>query len=477
MADKLKLNTGIIAIVCLGTFMSALDSSIVNISLPSISNYFNIDLAAVEWVVLSYLIVISSLLLTYGRLGDIFGHKIIYLIGFVIFTIGSILCALSPEIIFLILSRAVQAVGAGMLMSMGPAIITANSKQENRGRSLGFIAISVSVALAAGPAAGGFLTSFFGWKSIFMINIPIGIGSFIWALKILPDKIEKRKQAFDYIGSIIFFIALVAIILPLNFAEKLGWDSPYIIGSLTIGGFLFVLFFIAEKKIKNPMLDLSLFKSRVFAAGNLALLFNFISQFTIILIMPFYLIELKNFSPLIAGLILIANPLMVMLITPLSGYLSDKSDARYVSSLGMFIISIGFFLLSTLGINSRIILIILYAGLCGLGSGLFQTPNNSAIMGSVTNDKRGTASAMIATMRNLGMVLGVAFSGAIFSSRQNYLNEFLSSQGLLNPELFIKSFSGALKITFISAAFLAAFAAIVSLTRGPLNKKISSENH
>jgi EmrB/QacA subfamily drug resistance transporter len=460
----------IIVIVSIGAFMSALDSSIVNISLPAMSTYFNASLTTVEWVVLSYLIIITSLLLTFGRLGDLFGHKIIFNTGLIIFTAGSLFCALSPTIIILIIARVVQAVGAGMLMSMGPAIITMNVAPERRGRSLGAMAVSVSLALIAGPAIGGFLISYFGWQSIFYINLPIGIAVFIWALRVLPVTRGMEKQRFDFIGAVLLFISLIAIVFPLSFADKAGWSNPYIIASIISGIILFAVFIIIEDRIRNPMLDLKLFRSRVFAFGNISLMLNFIAQFAVSLIMPFYLIQLRNFSPSEAGLILIAAPIAIMVVGPVAGYISDKIDARYLSSAGMVLASTGLFLLSTLKEDTKIYLIIIYALVVGFGFGMFQTPNNSAIMGSVAPGRRGTASSMLATMRNLGMVLGVAIAGSVFSTRQNYITDALKNTAFSSLQIQNEAFTGALQLTFIVAGMISTVGIFTSLVRGPLKK-------
>ncbi|MBM3708264.1 MAG: MFS transporter [Actinobacteria bacterium] len=466
----------IIVIVAVGTFMGALDSSIVNISLPAISGYFSVTLTTVEWVVLSYLIIITSLLLAFGRLGDLYGHKKIYNIGFMVFTAGSLACALSPSIILLIASRALQAVGAGMLMSMGPAIITANTPPGDRGKSLGTIAVSVSVALIIGPVLGGFLTSYLGWQSIFYVNIPIGIGMSIWAARALPSTRPEGTVSFDFIGAALLFTALIAVIFPLSYADKIGWKNPYIIACFLTGIVLLAVFIIVEIRVKNPMLDLKLFKNRLFSMSNLSLMFNFIAQFCVTLIMPFYLIQLREFSPSKSGLILISAPLVVMMVAPLAGFISDKIDARYISSAGMFLASAGLFLLSTLNENTKIYIMVIYLAVVGLGIGFFQTPNNSAIMGSVSQNRRGLASAMIAAMRNLGMVLGVAVSGSVFSSRFNYLSQILTLQNISDLELKNQAFSGALKTTFIVAGIISSTAIFTSLIRGSLSPKNNNGN-
>ncbi|MBM3705791.1 MAG: MFS transporter [Actinobacteria bacterium] len=468
MLKDIKPVSSIIILVSIGIFMSALDSSIVNISLPVISRYFTAPMTSVEWIVLSYLIIITSLLLTFGKLGDLYGHKKIFNTGLVIFTAGSLFCSLSPTLLLLIVSRVIQALGAGMLMSMGPAIITINTSPSRRGKYLGIIAMSVSVALIAGPVLGGFLTTYFGWQSIFYINIPIGITAFIWALKSLPASRLTAAARFDFAGAGLLFISLLLIVFPLSYGDRAGWSNPFVIGSLASGVFLFIAFFFAESRIKNPMLDPGLFKSRLFSMANLSLLINFMAQFCVTFIMPFYLIDFRKFSPSKAGLILIAAPAVVMIIAPLAGYLSDKIDARYISSAGMAVSSAGLFLLSTLKEDTAIFAIIAFLSITAIGFGFFQTPNNSAIMGSVPPDRRGIASSMIATMRNMGMVFGVAISGSIFSSRFDFLTEALSLEGLGESAVLSHAYSGAMETTFIVAASLSCIAVFTSLIRGSL---------
>lgn len=448
----------IVLIIGVGTFMAALDASVVNIALPSISKYYGEPLYIIEWVIMSYLLIISSLLLTYGRLGDMYGHKKVYIGGFAVFSLGSLMCSLAPNIIALILSRMAQALGAGMIMSMGPAIITDFAPPQSRGKALGVNATAVAVASATGPVAGGFLTSHFGWQSIFYINIPIGIVGTILAYKVIPDTWKRELQTFDIKGAATVFFALISILLPLSYIEKYGWGNVYILTSLLLGLLLVLLFVRIEKTVRFPMVDLKLFQNRLFTMSNLSALINYMSQFSLMFLMPFYLQQLKGLPPSKAGLMLIPMPIVMMIVAPISGALSDRFDVRYISTTGMGLISVGIFLLSRLRLDSSDYYIMAVLALTGLGSGLFQTPNNSAIMGSVPGNRRGIASGMLATMRNIGMVLGVAISGAIFSSRMDYLEAILASEA--------QAFLGALSFTFTVAALLAATAVLTSLARG-----------
>lgn len=459
----------VLAAIALGTFMAPLDSSVVNIALPAIRTFFQTSLGTVEWVVMSYLLVISSLILTYGRMGDLYGHKKIYLTGFTVFTSGSLLCGFAPSILALIFFRALQAIGAGMMMAMGPAIITDITPPQYRGKSLGVVAMTVSIALTIGPVLGGYLTAKFGWPSIFFINIPIGIIATLWAWKVIPDIKGRSAEPFDLKGAVLIFTALILILLPLSYTEKAGWLNPFILGPLAAGLVLLLVFILMEKKIKYPMVDMTVFENRVFAMGNLSALINFISTFSVILLLPFYLMQLRLLPAEQAGLLMTPTPLMMIVISPFAGVLSDKIDSRYLSSLGMAINTVGLFMLSRLQTDTSVLTIVIISIIIGIGAGLFTTPNNSAVLGAVPPNRRGIASSILANMRNVGMVFGVAISGALFGSRQDYLSRVFTAQGMGPAEVQSQAFIGAMQFTFLFAAVLALVVVFTSLVRGPVN--------
>jgi EmrB/QacA subfamily drug resistance transporter len=461
-----KRKRAILLAVAIGTFMSGLDSSVVNMVLPNIRAFFHTSLSTIEWTVMSYLLVISSLLLAYGRLGDMYGHKRIYILGFIIFTLGSLLCALAPSVLVLVIFRGLQAVGAGMLMAMGPAIVTDAVSSKERGKALSVMAVSVASALTIGPVLGGFLTSAFGWQSIFLVNIPIGIGGVFLANKAIPNSKERITQLFDFVGAGLTFLALVSILLPLSLVERFGWHNPWLVTFIMIGLLLVVAFVYWEKQTEYPMFEIALFQNRLFAMSNISALLNFMAQFTIILLIPFYLQKLRGLPPGQAGLLYLAMPLTMMMVAPISGILSDRMDTRYLSSAGMALMAAGMLMLSYLQVNSEYLFIIGGLIIVGLGIGLFQTPNNSAIMGAVPNSKRGVASGMQATMRNIGMVLGAAISGAIFSSCNDWLLGLLKAKGFAGVQLEQAAFVGAFHITYIVGAIFAVMAVVTSLMKG-----------
>jgi EmrB/QacA subfamily drug resistance transporter len=354
-------------------------------------------------------------------------------------------------------------------MAMGPAIITDITSPQHRGKSLGVVAVSVSVALTAGPVLGGFLTAAFGWSSIFFVNIPIGIIASIWSWKVIPGIKGHLVEPFDIKGAVLIFLALLAMLIPLSYTEQFGWRNPYILSTLAVGVIILFVFIFIEKTVEYPMVDLTMFQNRLFAMGNLSALLNYVAAFAVMLIMPFYLQQLRQMSAEQAGFLLIPTPLTMMVIAPIAGAISDKVDSRYISSLGMAINAIGLWMLSRLQVNSSTLTIVSILVVIGLGSGLFQTPNNSAVMGAVQPNRRGIASSLLANMRNIGMVLGVAISGALFSSRQAYLSKVLAAQGLTAAEIKTQAFIGAMQFTFLFAAALALVAVFTSLVRGPLN--------
>ena len=462
----------ILSTTCLGAFMATLDASIVNIAMPKITEYFHAPLASVEWVVLIYLLLISSLLLTYGRLGDMYGHKPIYVYGFAIFTLASALNSLAPTIGFLIGSRALQALGAGMLMAVVQAIIADNFNPSERGRAIGIQAMSVSLGLATGPAIGGFLVSQFGWQAIFSVNIPIGIAGTVWAWRVLPHR-KGKPQKFDISGALTIFVALTTFLLAMSHGESWGWQSPLVTGLFTAALACFLLFLFIENRIDYPMVRLELFKNRLFAAANVAAALNYLTQYAVVFLMPFYLDNLLHLPPNKAGLVMTSFPLVMMLTAPISGTLSDRIGSRTLTSIGMGIIAVGVLILSITRMTGNLTPVILGLGLVGLGTGLFLSPNNNAIMGSVPKNQTGIGSGMLATMRNLGQVLGVAVSGAVFSNRLAAYSAHLHSINYNQKLVYEQSFLWALRDAYLVAMAVALLGMLISMVRGNLTETTS----
>ncbi len=456
----------VVLTVAVGTFMAALDSSIVNVAIPVIQDSFQVSLATVEWVITAYLLVVSSLLLTFGRLVDLYGQKKVYLTGMVIFTISSLLCGLSGSISSLIGFRVLQAVGGGMLFSAGPAIITNTVPPERRGRALSFTAIAVSVALVTGPVLGGLLVTVFHWNSIFLINIPIGILATYFIIRNIPGDRAQQSVPFDTLGSLLISAALVLIIFPLETSGESTLSPAVLFGMVAVGLVLAVIFVLVEIRSDHPILKIALFKNRVFAAGNVAAAFSFMGQFIMTFLVPFYLQKLRLFSPATAGLLYIPLPLATLVVAPISGWLSDHYDSRYMSTAGMGVMAIGLFMLSFLNVNTPTSYILISMAVMGIGGGLFQTPNNSAVLGNVPPQNRGTASGMLATMRNIGMAFGVAISGSLFSVFSKQAAVLYTAKGLSETQVYQASFIDALHTTFVIASAFAVLALVASFVKG-----------
>ncbi|AFM42474.1 drug resistance transporter, EmrB/QacA subfamily [Desulfosporosinus acidiphilus SJ4] len=410
----------ILLTVSVGTFMSTLDSSIVNVALPTISTALKTDLQTLQWVVTGYLLTISSLLPIFGRLADLLGRKRIFSMGFILFTIGSALCGLSSNVFMLIGFRVFQALGASMLMANSQAIIVAAFSTSERGRALGLTGTTVALGSLTGPAIGGLIVGLIGWEYIFYINVPIGIIGFIVSQIILPDdKPVKDREPFDFSGALLFSLGMVALLFAINNGEDYGWSSVPILLGIAAGLILLISFFVIEQKVKVPMINLSLYKIKPFAIGNISGFLSFVATFCNTMLMPFVLQHSFNWTPEKIGLLMATYPVVMAIIAPTSGYLSDKIGPVFLTTGGLLINGLGLFFLATLQISSPFWYIMIGTILMGLGSGMFQSPNNSSVMGAVPKHMLGTAGGLNALVRNVGMVVGTTLAVSVFDARQN----------------------------------------------------------
>ena len=454
---------GVLLAIGVGTFMTALDTSVANIVLPVIGQTFNKTITSVEWVVTIYLLVLSGLLLSFGRLGDMRGHKIIYLSGFGIFILGSLLAGIAPNIGLLIAFRGLQALGAAMLAANSPAILTKSFPPQQRGQALGLQATMTYLGLTVGPSLGGWLANLYGWRVVFYINVPVGL-VFLWlGSHFIPsDNVRQTVEKFDLPGAITFMLGLGALLLGLNKGEDWGWTSLLTLLLLFCAGMFLSAFFYIEKHSENPMLDLTLFKKLPFSLSTASAVFNYIGVYSSIFLMPYYLIQGRGFTPAQAGLILTAQPLIMAVVAPISGTLSDKIGTRLPTVIGMIILSTGLFLLSRLDAQSEIRTIMLSLAVIGLGTGIFISPNNSALMGSAPKSRQGIAAGILATARNFGMVLGVGIAGAIFTTTLAHGSTGLIAPGGSNET---ETVFRALQLSFMTAALIAFLGVITSLVR------------
>ena len=450
----------ILTAVMLGSFMGPLDGSIVNTVLPDITRFFETEISIAQWVPTVYLLTISCLILLYGRLGDMVGYKRIFLCGLAAFTVASILCGLSQSIWMLIAFRAVQGLAAGMMMAVGFAIVTAAFPPAERGKAMGIYAISISVGLGLGPTLGGLIAEHLSWHYVFFINVPIGIAALLWGYRIIPRGSTNPGQRLDFAGAATAFVFLTTILLYANRGEAWGWLSPTGIGLLIVALGSGAVFIWIERRSAQPMLNLALFTNRRFSFASLSALLSFMALYALVFLTPFYLAFALHYSILKVGLVMAASPIATLFVAPLSGALSDRIGTRGLTVCGMIICALGLYLMSGLQESSDAFDVIWRICIVGAGMGMFQSPNNSAVMGSVPPWHLGISSGILAAMRNVGMVLGIAVTGAVL---YNVAPIALSGHpGSFSPA-DIQEFLTGLRWAFISGAVIAGIAALTSL--------------
>jgi EmrB/QacA subfamily drug resistance transporter len=406
----------VLASVSTGTFLSTIDGSIVNVALPTLEEELHTNFATVQWVVVAYLLVLTALMLGVARLGDMIGKKKIYLSGMVIFTTASLLCGMSPSIGALIGFRVIQGTGAVMIQALGMGLVTEAFPSSERGRALGIIGTVVSIGISIGPTAGGVLIGTVGWRSIFLVNLPVGITGFFMVRRFVPEWRPPGGQRFDVWGAAIMLVTLIMLALGLTFGPDTGWGSFSILALLIGSGIGFLIFVIVEARIDQPMVDLRLFHDSLF---SVSLLTGFMVFMVIagMFILPFYLERVKGFDTQETGLLLTVFPAALGVLAPVAGALSDRYGPRGISLIGLAIFGGSCLTMAALKESSSTWQYILYLLPVGIGAGIFQSPNNSAIMGAASREQLGVVSGLLSLSRNFGQVTGLPLIGAIYASR------------------------------------------------------------
>jgi len=402
--------------VCFGTFMATMDFSIVNVALPTLSREFDRSPDTVVWATLISSLVVTGITLTAGRVGDLYGRKRVYLTGWVIFTVGMAIASFAQNIEQLIAFRFFQAIGVSMAMANGNAIVTEAFPPEERGQALGMTGSVVGAGLMSGPIVGGVLLGVFGWQSIFYLRVPIGVIAmtlaflFIRPSEPLPAGTSRRL---DIPGAVALFGALSSALLAVNRGQSWGWGSPVIVGLLIVAVCALVAFIRIEARAVSPVVALSLFRVQAFTVGVSSLALSFAGQSAVTFLLPFYLQEVKDFSTAQTGLVMATVPSMMLLLSPVSGRVSDRYGFRHQTTLGIALVSLGLLLMATIDGGTPVPLLVLRLALIGIGTSIFMSPNSSGIMGSVPRDRLGTASAAVGTARNIGNATGLAMASAI----------------------------------------------------------------
>ncbi len=397
----------IVIVISLGSFMSGLDATIVNIALPSISKAFEVSTVTASWVLNAYLIILVSLLLAAARLGDIRGYRNVFLAGFVIFTVGSVLCGLAPSIEILITSRMLQAVGGAIIAALGAVMVTSYLTPAMRGQALGIVAMFTMLGAALGPVLGGFLTSAFSWRFIFYVNLPVGILAVLLGLHILPRQNPVSPNAkIDIPGVILVFVALATLIYAMTSLQ--GPDAMTGVPALVISVLFWILFWAREKRAGEPLINTSLFSSRPFTLQNINVMLIQMGMAGVMVLMPFFLEMVKDLPTDTAGMVLLALPIGMILTSPIAGRFSDVIGTKKPIIFGFFASAVALLFLSASSPDTSVGHIVIYLFCLGAGSGIAYAPLNSAVMGEAPKTELGPTSGLIKMMTNLGSSLGVA---------------------------------------------------------------------
>jgi EmrB/QacA subfamily drug resistance transporter len=421
-------------------FMSTLDSSIVTVALPVLSKALSTNMSLINWVVTMYLIVMSSTLMIFGKLGDKYGKIKFFKWGTLLFVVSSALCALSVSWVTLIISRSLQAIGAAMTMATSNGIIVEVFPDSRRGQALGWMGSFVSLGGIIGPSIGGILLNFFPWHIIFWLNVPIGIIAIFLLFKYLPSNLDQKytSQGFDLTGSVLLVVGFTSMFVGILLSQQLGWADWRILTMTIVGLILLIILYRYETKQNEPILPVNLFKNKWFTMQLLACFMVFIIDFFFDVIAPFYLQNARGFSPLFSGFFLLIFPVVQLFVAPISGNLADKHDPFKITLIGLAIISFGqiFYVIS--GLNNTVLIFAVGAALAGLGNGLFHSPNNVLVMSNVSQKDYGSAGSVYSLARTVGMVVGSAMSTTLLFGSMSILDggrvkSYIPSK----PQLFI----------------------------------------
>ncbi len=481
-----------------GMFLSTSGVSIANVALPFITDSFQSDIPSAQWILLGYLLATASTLINFGRLGDLLGQLRVHTVGFAVFALFSLLCAFSNSVEMLVTFRVLQAVGGAMIISNGPGIITSAFPPEQRGRAIGIQATLVGTALSIGPTLGGFLIGLFGWRSIFLVNIPVGIFGMVLSrfIKDSPREHHKINQfdpaytdpinspesrrgmgrniKFDLPGSFLFFVSIALLVFSANRARQLEWSAPTVLVPLGLSLISSVAFVMTERRVANPMLDLRLFENRVFALAQMGNFLSHVSFFSVFFLIPFYLVRILQVSAEAVGLILLPLPLSMMIIGPVSGILSDRIGTKRLSVFAMIVFCIGLYTLTSLDEDSSVLGVALRLVLVGAGRAFYGPPNLAAIMGSVSRDRLGVSGGIYATMRHLGNIAGIALLVSYFNARHTlHLQRYSSTDPgqSLSDSPFLSAFHETFFLSILIGALGLILAAFQSHPRQPSSNR------
>ncbi|PLZ81354.1 MFS transporter [Fischerella muscicola CCMEE 5323] len=456
--------------VGLGVFMSTLDVGIINVALPSLVQAFHTDFPTTQWTVLSYALVSSGLVLGATRLGDMWGKKYLYLGGLIIFSLSSLLCGLAHSIEWLIGFRALQGLGAVFISGLGLAIITEVFPASERGRAVGVIGSVVSLGIAFGPSVGGLLLDWSGWRTIFLINVPLGIIASFLIVRVVPPSIRiGGKQQFDPFGAVLATLTLGSFGLGMTLGQSQGFGSANALILLSIAAISFVSFLVVEAILEQPLLELSLFRNLQLSMGLLSGWLAFIVITGVLLITPFFLERVKGYSMTKIGLLLAVYPVLTGLISPLAGILSDRFGSRLISSIGLGLMIGGCLGISTFDAQMTELDYILLYSIYGIGLGLFQSPNNSTVMGAASRERLGIVSGLLSLSRTSGGMVGVPLMATVFGALVASVIPGIDVS-VAPAEAIVVGFQGTVRFAALILCGAAVASVIRSSNRKPVHK-------
>ena len=440
------------------------------IALPVILRQLHTSLIDVLWIVMVYLLITTVFLIHFGRFGDLWGRKRLFNLGFWIFTAGSLLCGLATSGGLLIFYRVIQGVGGAIIFANSTAIVTDAFPKGERGRALGINSMVAAVGSIAGPILGGALVTFLGWRWAFFFNVPLGVAGALWCQLSLREMGKRDVSVdFDIAGTGLFLLGITALLLALSFGGVAGWTSPAIMGLGGGGLILLALFLRLEQGARNPLLDLHLFRSRVFTMGNLSAFLNSVARMAVMFLLIFYYQGPRGDDPLTAAILLTPLAASLLVVAPISGYLSDLYGSRGLSSLGLALSAVGLAGLALrIGAHTAYGEIVLWLILLGGGSGLFNSPNTAAVMGAVPPEKRGVGAGTRSMLTSAGMVISLALALAFITSAvpMSALMRIFVGQHVVTSSQTLQGFLTGLRRAFWLSAVISGVAVWVSMSRG-----------
>jgi EmrB/QacA subfamily drug resistance transporter len=444
-----------LAAVAFGLFMIMLDNTIVNVALPSIQRSLHMSLSSLEWIVTAYALTFAALLITGGKLGDLYGRKRMFIAGLVVFTLASLACGLAPNAGFLIGARAVQGVGAALMNPATLSIITATFPPKERGQAIGIWAGVSALALAIGPLIGGLIVDNINWHWIFYVNVPVGVVGIIVSRWVIAESRDtSHEQSIDLPGLVTSGGSLLALSYALIEGNKHGWGSPEIIGLFVGAAVLLAVFIWLELRQRLPMLDLGLFKIGSFAGANIVAMLVSLGMFGVFFFISLYVQNVLGYSPTKAGAIFLPMTILIILIAPIAGKLSDRVGSRWLMGAGMAILGVSLLLYQRIGLHTGFWSLLPQLVLGGVGMALTMSPMTSAAMSSVPVDKAGVGSGVLNSFRQVGGSLGIALMGAILLSYQHP-----TKSKVVAAQQFVNGLHAALLVS----AFIAFAAAAVAV--------------